>query len=125
MTIKIYNENRLTRQPFFKDLIQYLDSHEDVGLREIHRVFENVKNIDRQLDSFISAGFIWRENKRYGNNFPVFEDTDFDLDIDIENAEPINFQFEETFFVRAESRLNQLLDQSVTYQTLKNSTNAL
>ena len=53
--------------------------HEDVTLRQIHKVFEQEKNLDRQLDSFIAAGFIWRKDKRYGNNFKVFTDADFDL----------------------------------------------
>ncbi|XOW23519.1 DUF1803 domain-containing protein [Lactococcus lactis] len=39
MTIKIYNENRLTSQPFFKDLIEYLAQHDEVMLRQIHKDF--------------------------------------------------------------------------------------
>ena len=79
MPIRVFNENRLTCQPFFLKLINYLHVHEDVTLRQIHKVFEQEKNLDRQLDSFIAAGFVWREDKRYGNNFKVFTDADVDL----------------------------------------------
>lgn len=33
--IQIFNPSRLTRQPFFIDLVDYLDQHDDVILREI------------------------------------------------------------------------------------------
>ena len=33
--IKVINSSRLTRQPFFHELINYLDRHDDVTLREI------------------------------------------------------------------------------------------
>ena len=35
--IKIINPSRLTRQPFFQELIDYLNQHEAVILREIKR----------------------------------------------------------------------------------------
>ena len=78
MTIKIYNENRLTSQPFFKDLIEYLAQHDEVMLRQIHKDFADVKNIDRQIDSFIAAGLILRSDKRYSLGFHVFNDSEFD-----------------------------------------------
>ena len=54
--IKIINPSRLTRQPFFQELIDYLDQHEAVILREIKREFEGVANIDRSIEEFIKAG---------------------------------------------------------------------
>ena len=43
--IKIINHSRLTRQPFFQELIDYLDQHETVILREIKREFEGVTDL--------------------------------------------------------------------------------
>ena len=51
--IKIINPSRLTRQPFFQELIDYLDQHEAVILREIKRDFEGVANIDRSIEDYI------------------------------------------------------------------------
>ena len=47
--IKIINPSRLTRKSFFQELIDYLDQHETVILREIKREFEDVANIDRSI----------------------------------------------------------------------------
>ena len=47
--IKVINPSRLTRQPFFHELINYLDQHDDVTLREIKREFANFPNIDRSI----------------------------------------------------------------------------
>ncbi len=43
--IKIINPSRLTRQPFFQELIDYLDQHETVIIREIKREFESVSDL--------------------------------------------------------------------------------
>ena len=40
--IQIFNPSRLTRQPFFRDLIAYLDQHDDVILREIKAQYPEV-----------------------------------------------------------------------------------
>lgn len=122
-TIRIYNENRLTRQPFFKQLIAYLDQNDEVRLRQIHKDFSDIKNIDRLIDSYIEAGFIRRDDKRYSNAFTIFEDKDFDLDLKSEKA--INNQFKLPFFVRANSKLEQQLDESIIYQELANDTNQI
>ena len=47
-------------------------------LRQIHKDFADVKNIDRQIDSFIAAGLILRSDKRYSLGFHVFNDSEFD-----------------------------------------------
>ncbi|QSR12763.1 DUF1803 domain-containing protein [Lactococcus sp. LG606] len=123
MPIRVFNENRLTCQPFFLKLINYLHVHEDVTLRQIHKVFEQEKNLDRQLDSFIAAGFIWRKDKRYGNNFKVFTDADFDLS---SKTMPVAVNiYEEPFFVAAGSQVEQRLEQSIVQQKLQNKTNTI
>ena len=71
--IKIINPSRLTRQSFFKELIQYLDQHEEVTLRAIKQEFAGVANIDRSIEEFIKAGYIKRENKRYYLTLPLWK----------------------------------------------------
>ncbi len=56
MTIKIYNENRLTSQPFFKDLIEYLAQHDEVMLRQIHKDFADVKILTGKLTHLLLLG---------------------------------------------------------------------
>lgn len=109
--IKIINPSRLMRQPFFKELIDYLDQHEAVILREIKRDFESVANIDRSIEDYIKASYIRRENKRYYLTLPLLESLD-DLRLDQE------------IFIRDDSPLYQeLLDLSFETQ-LSNQTNA-
>ena len=43
--IKILNPTRLTRQPLFEKLINYLDQQDDVILREIKREFAGSSNL--------------------------------------------------------------------------------
>ena len=70
--IQIFNPSRLTRQPFFRELIRYLDQHEDVILREIKAQFPDVA-VDKLMEEYIKAGLILRENKRYYLNLPMLE----------------------------------------------------
>ncbi|HES6130617.1 TPA: DUF1803 domain-containing protein [Streptococcus pyogenes] len=69
--ITVFHSDKLTRQPFFQDLINYLDQHDHVILREIKKAFPNVTGIDKAIESYVQAGYIRRENKRYGNNLPL------------------------------------------------------
>ena len=55
--IQIFNPSRLTRQPFFRDLVDYLDQHDDVILREIKAQFPEVL-VDKYLEEYIKAGLI-------------------------------------------------------------------
>ena len=74
--IQIFNPSRLTRQPFFIDLVDYLDQHDEVILREIKAQFPDVA-VDKLMEEYIKAGLILRENKRYYLNLPLLESTDF------------------------------------------------
>lgn len=67
----VFHSDKLTRQPFFQDLINYLDQHDHVILREIKKAFPNVTGIDKAIESYVQAGYIRRENKRYGINLPL------------------------------------------------------
>ncbi len=94
--ITIINPTRLTRQPFFKDLINYLDQQNDVILRQ---------------EEYIKAGFILRENKRYTLSLPF-----------LESYEAVNLDQE--IFVREDSELDQELKAKVFQTELRNTTNA-
>ncbi|HEP2701144.1 TPA: DUF1803 domain-containing protein [Streptococcus pyogenes] len=69
--ITVFHSDKLTRQPFFQDLINYLDQYDHVILREIKKAFPNVTGIDKAIESYVQAGYIRRENKRYGINLPL------------------------------------------------------
>ena len=109
--IKIINPSRLTRQPFFQELIDYLDQHEAVILREIKREFEGVANIDRSIEEYIKAGYFRRENKRYYLTLPFVESLE-DLRLDQE------------VFIRDDSPLYQELLELRFETQLSNQTNA-
>lgn len=109
--ITIINPNRLTRQPFFQELIHYLDHHEEVILREIKREFTGVSNIDRSIEEYIKAGYIRRESKRYYLTLP-FLDNLSDLRLDQE------------VFIRDDIPLYQELLEMRFETQLSNQTNA-
>ena len=108
--IQIFNPSRLTRQPFFIDLVDYLDQHDDVILREIKAQFPDVA-VDKLMEEYIKAGLILRENKRYFLNLPFLESTD-DLALDKE------------IFVREDSPVYQDLVEKTFETELRNQTNA-
>ena len=108
--IQIFNPSRLTRQTFFKDLVDYLDQHDDVILREIKAQFPEIP-VDKFLEEYIKAGLILRENKRYTLNLPFLESADLvDLDQEV--------------FVREDSEFYQELKNKVFQTELRNTTNA-
>ena len=108
--IQIFNPSRLTRQPFFIDLVDYLDQRDDVILREIKAQFPDV-SVDKLMEEYIKAGLILRENKHYSLNLPFLESTD-DLALDQE------------IFVREDSPVYQDLLEKTFETELRNQTNA-
>lgn len=111
--ITIINPTRLTRQPFFKDLINYLDQQDDVILRQIKREFEGVANIDRSIEEFIKAGYIRRENKRYYLTLPLLEsleDVRLDQEIFIRDDSPL---YQELLGLSFETRLSNQTNAAV------------
>ena len=108
--IQIINPTRLTRQPFFKDLINYLDQHDDVILRQIKAQFSD-QPVDKLMEEYIKAGLILRENKRYTLNLPF-----------LESAEAVDLDQE--VFVREDSKPYQELKTRVFQTELRNKTNA-
>ena len=111
--IKIINPNRLTRQPFFQQLIDYLDQHENVILREIKREFAGVANIDRSIEDYIKAGYIKRENKRYYLTLPFvesLEDLQLDQEVFIRDERPL---YQELLELRFETQLSNQTNAAV------------
>ena len=108
--ITIINPTRLTRQPFFKDLINYLDQHNDVILREIKAQFPDVP-VDKCLEEYIKAGLILRENKRYYLNLPFLDSTD-------------SLELDQEVFVRDDSPVYQEIQEKDFKTELRNQTNA-
>lgn len=109
--IKVINPTRLTRQPLFQKLINYLDQQDDVILREIKREFAVFPNLDRSMEEYIKAGYIRRGNKRYYQQVPLLENL-------------ANLSLDQEVFIRDDSPLYQeLLD--LRFETrLSNQTNA-
>ena len=109
--IKILNPTRLTRQPLFEKLINYLDQHNDVILREIKREFSGFPNLDRFIEECIKAGYIRRENKRYYQQLPLLDNLK-------------NLTLDQEIFIRDDGPLYQeFLD--LRFETLlTNQTNA-
>ena len=108
--IQIFNPSRLTRQPFFRDLVDYLDQHDEVILREIKAHFPEVA-VDKYLEEYIKSGLILRENKRYYLNLPFLESTEF-LELDQE------------VFVSDDSPVYQEILEKDFKTELRNQTNA-
>ena len=108
--IQIFNPSRLTRQPFFRDLVDYLDQHDDVILREIKAQFPKIP-IDKFLEEYIKAGLILRENKRYYLNLPFLESTE-------------SLELDQEIFVRDDSPIYQEILEKDFKTELRNQTNA-
>lgn len=68
-----YNPDKLTRQSFFQELINYLPMHDEVTLRQIKRDFPEIPKLDRAIEDYVQAGYILRENKRYSNAFELLK----------------------------------------------------
>ena len=107
--VQIFNPSRLTRQLFFIDLVDYLDQHDDVILREIKAQFPDV-SVDKLMEEYIKAGLILRENKHYSLNLPFLESTD-DLALDQE------------IFIREDSPVYRGLLEKTFETELRNQTN--
>ena len=108
--IQIFNPSRLTRQPFFRDLVDYLDQHDDVILREIKAQFPDLP-VDKYLEEYIKAGLILRENKRYYLNLPFLEFTE-------------SLELDQEVFVRDDSPIYQEILEKDFQTELRNQTNA-
>lgn len=71
--INIFNPDKLTRQAFFQDLINFLYQTDDVTLRQIKANFPEFPKIDRLIEEYVQAGYIIRDNKRYTIGFDLLD----------------------------------------------------
>ena len=111
--IKVINPSRLTHQPFFHELINYLDQHDDVTLREIKREFANFPNIDRSIEDYIKAGYVLRENKRYHQSVPLLETVtalSLDQEVFVRDDSPL---YQELLNMRFETHLTNQTNQAI------------
>ncbi|OFN82562.1 DUF1803 domain-containing protein [Streptococcus sp. HMSC061D10] len=108
--IQIFNPSRLTRQPFFRDLVDYLDQHDDVILREIKAQFSEVP-VDKYLEEYIKVGLILRENKRYYLNLPFLKSTE-------------SLELDQEVYVSDDSQIYQEILGKHFQTELRNQTNA-
>ena len=111
--IKVINPSRLTRQPFFHELINYLDQHDDVTLREIKREFANFPNIDRSIEDYIKEGYVLRENKRYHQSVPLLENVtalSLDQEVFVRDDRPL---YQELLNMRFETHLTNQTNQAI------------
>lgn len=60
-----FNPNKLCKQPFFMEIVNYLYLNQPVTLRTIKRQFPFQKNIDKLIEEFVKEGYIERFEKRY------------------------------------------------------------
>ena len=87
--IKQFNPDKLSKQPFFIDLINFLYLNQPVTLREIKKEFSSQENIDRLIEEFVKANYIERSNKRYSLLISFFSDVstvDLDQHLFIDDA---------------------------------------
>lgn len=111
--IKVVNPSRITRQPFFQELINYLDQHDDITLRDIKRQFSNVSNIDRSIEEYVKAGYVLRANKRYQQTVPLVQDvTDLALNQEVFVREGSTLE-KKLLHLQFETRLTNHTNQAI------------
>ena len=69
--IKIFHPDRLTSQPFFQELINFLYPDKTVTLRQIKQAFPSIVKIDRFIEDYVQAGYLFRNNRRYSLTLPL------------------------------------------------------
>lgn len=105
-----YNPDKLTRQSFFQELINYLQMRDEVTLRQIKRDFPEIPKLDRAIEDYVQAGYVARQDKRYTLTLPL-----------LEKAEQVTL--DQMIFVDTESPVYEEL-QALTFETeLANATN--
>ncbi len=103
--INIFNPDKLTRQAFFQDLVNFLYQEDDVTLRQIKATFPEVAKIDRLIEEYVQVGYIIRDNKRYTIGFELLENLDnltLDSHVFVDNQSPI---FKELMALRFQTQL--------------------
>ena len=111
--IIIFNPDKLTRQTFFKDLVNFLYQTDDVTLRQIKAKFQEVPKIDRLIEEYVQTGYIIRDNKRYTIGFELLnslENISLDSQIFVDDESQIYTDLMKlTFETRLDNEANDLI----------------
>ena len=111
--IIIFNPDKLTRQTFFKDLVNFLYQTDDVTLRQIKAKFQEVPKIDRLIEEYVQAGYIIRDNKRYTLGFELLnslENISLDSQIFVDDESQIYAELKKlSFETRLDNETNDLV----------------
>ena len=111
--IIIFNPDKLTRQTFFKDLVNFLYQTDDVTLRQIKAKFQEVPKNDRLIEEYVQTGYIIRDNKRYTIGFELLnslENISLDSQIFVDDESQIYTDFMKlTFETRLDNEANDLV----------------
>ena len=111
--IIIFNPDKLTRQTFFKDLVNFLYQTDDVTLRQIKAKFQEVPKIDRLIEEYVQTGYIIRDNKRYTIGIELLnslENISLDSQIFVDDESQIYAELKKlTFETRLDNEANDLV----------------
>ena len=111
--IIIFNPDKLTRQTFFKDLVNFLYQTDDVTLRQIKAKFQEVPKIDRLIEEYVQTGYIIRDDKRYTIGFELLnslENISLDSQIFVDDESQIYTDLMKlTFETRLDNEANDLV----------------
>ena len=111
--IIIFNPDKLTRQTFFKDLVNFLYQIDDVTLRQIKAKFQEVPKNDRLIEEYVQAGYIIRDNKRYTIGIELLnslENISLDSQIFVDDESQIYTDLMKlTFETRLDNEANDLI----------------
>lgn len=111
--IIIFNPDKLTRQTFFKDLVNFLYQTDDVTLRQIKAKFQEVPKNDRLIEEYVQTGYIIRDNKRYTIGIELLnslENISLDSQIFVDDESQIYTDLMKlTFETRLDNEANDLI----------------
>ena len=111
--IIIFNPDKLTRQTFFKDLVNFLYQTDDVTLRQIKAKFQEVPKNDRLIEEYVQAGYIIRDNKRYTIGIELLnslENISLDSQIFVDDESQIYAELKKlSFETRLDNEANDLI----------------
>jgi hypothetical protein len=118
---------KITANPLFQQVVDYLTQQPNVILRQLKARFENEAHFDIFLDQLIKYDLLERKNRRYTLNFPIFSSCDFVLPekviVEIQQMKQANPEFncfllgqwlwarlfeEESYFFGVDSRKTSL-----------------
>nr|WP_282916447.1 DUF1803 domain-containing protein [Enterococcus cecorum] len=64
----------LIHSTFFMELVKYLNTYQDVTLRQLKADLTTEVHFDKRLDTLIAYGLIKRQSRRYTLHFPIYSE---------------------------------------------------